>query len=182
MERKLIRKNVKRNRVMACVFFFAALLWMVVIFNFSAQDSKESTKTSDPITNAVAERIEPEYNNEEKNGEFETVYRLVSKVVRKTAHILAYAFLAVLWYFAAGTAYGVSHSYYKPAFISIPICVIYAALDEYHQTFVAGRSGKITDVLIDGIGVLLGTLAAMVVVRQIRRYILKKENSTKRGE
>ena len=34
--------------------------------------------------------------------------------------------------------------------------VFYAATDEYHQTFIQGRSGSLRDVLIDSIGIFCG--------------------------
>jgi len=34
-------------------------------------------------------------------------------------------------------------------------CLAYAAADEWHQTFVPGRGGMVSDVLIDSLGVLL---------------------------
>jgi len=34
------------------------------------------------------------------------------------------------------------------------VCFIYAASDEYHQSFVFGRAGVIGDVLIDAVGIL----------------------------
>ena len=36
--------------------------------------------------------------------------------------------------------------------------LLYAISDEYHQSFVVGRSGCVIDVLIDGVGILLGLL------------------------
>lgn len=38
------------------------------------------------------------------------------------------------------------------------ICMIYASTDEFHQTFVDGRSGKSADVLIDTSGTVLPQL------------------------
>lgn len=35
------------------------------------------------------------------------------------------------------------------------IALVYAALDEWHQTFVPHRGGHISDVMIDGIGIVL---------------------------
>jgi len=39
--------------------------------------------------------------------------------------------------------------------------VCYAAVDEYHQTFTAGRHAASLDVLIDSCGAALGILAAL---------------------
>jgi VanZ family protein len=75
-------------------------------------------------------------------------------VLRKLAHAFLFGLLAVLWWRALRgplpqrTALGVAAT----------IAVLYGALDEYHQTFVLGRSGKFTDVLIDAAGVAIAVL------------------------
>ena len=55
---------------------------------------------------------------------------------------------------------------------------IYAALDEYHQRFVPGRSGEIKDVLIDACGLLLGIVLTLGAGRLIQR--IKEKRKTKR--
>ncbi|WP_245575523.1 VanZ family protein [Alkalicoccus chagannorensis] len=44
----------------------------------------------------------------------------------------------------------------RPGWTALIICVVYAASDEYHQTFIPGRSGEVSDVVIDGIGAFVG--------------------------
>ena len=43
------------------------------------------------------------------------------------------------------------------------IGTIYAATDEIHQLFVPGRSGQISDVCLDSIGVLIGVSLLWVI-------------------
>ena len=43
---------------------------------------------------------------------------------------------------------------------------LYAVTDEIHQHFVPGRSGEITDVLIDSIGCLIGALIMSSILRR----------------
>ena len=40
--------------------------------------------------------------------------------------------------------------------IALVICFLYACTDEYHQTFVNGRTGQFSDVLIDTAGGAIG--------------------------
>lgn len=68
-------------------------------------------------------------------------------VLRKLAHATEFALLTLLWAWAL-----------RPATrLNVPlaalIALVYAASDEFHQTFVAGRSGTPADVLIDALGV-----------------------------
>jgi hypothetical protein len=46
------------------------------------------------------------------------------------------------------------------------LAVLYACTDEWHQTFVPARGGRVTDVLIDCIGI---GLAALLMVWRIRK-------------
>ena len=48
-------------------------------------------------------------------------------------------------------------------FITGIICVAYAALDEYHQMFVPGRSAEVRDVLIDSIGIFAGVILVRII-------------------
>ena len=43
------------------------------------------------------------------------------------------------------------------------ICVGYACLDEYHQSFIAGRSPQKKDIIIDSCGVLAGVIITRIV-------------------
>jgi len=74
--------------------------------------------------------------------------------VKKGAHIAEYAILYLLLFRAFHTAM-VSR---KALFVSAIIAVLYAISDEYHQTFVPLREGKVRDVVIDSIGVFLAYL------------------------
>ena len=66
-------------------------------------------------------------------------------VLRKLAHTCEFALLGALLLRALHTA--------LPA---LGVGVAYAASDELHQHFVAGRVGSPIDVLIDGAGVAIG--------------------------
>jgi VanZ family protein len=68
-------------------------------------------------------------------------------VLRKCAHITEYAILGALLLRALGRE--------VPAFLA---ALAYAASDELHQHFVAGRHGSPVDVAIDAIGITFGLL------------------------
>lgn len=68
-------------------------------------------------------------------------------ITRKTAHILEYSILSFLISRAMG---------FKKPLLVIVLSVLYALSDEYHQTLVESRSGKLSDIIFDSIGVLLG--------------------------
>jgi VanZ family protein len=66
-------------------------------------------------------------------------------ILRKLAHMTEYALLGALLVRAVGRA--------QLAFL---LGVLYAASDEFHQTFVRGRHGSPIDVGIDAVGVAIG--------------------------
>lgn len=49
------------------------------------------------------------------------------------------------------------------------LAVVYAASDEFHQSFVSSRQASLRDVLIDAVGATLGLLGAAGLLR-LRRY------------
>ena len=51
----------------------------------------------------------------------------------------------------------------KTVIFSFLFSIFYASSDEFHQTFVAGRDGNITDVLIDSSGALVGILLSGII-------------------
>jgi VanZ family protein len=85
---------------------------------------------------------------------------LIDLIGRKIVHFLSYALLCFLWWralrghFADAAALATAFA----------IAVAYAAVDEYHQSFVEGRTGSPIDVAIDAAGA-----AATVVLVQRRR-------------
>lgn len=79
-------------------------------------------------------------------------------LIKKGAHMLGYAGLAVAAYIATGR--------YWLAWL---IAVLYAMSDEFHQTFVPGRTGTPTDVLIDALGAAVGLAVLWWGLRQLRR-------------
>ena len=68
-------------------------------------------------------------------------------VGRKLVHMAEYGLLWFLWRRALG-----------PSAPAIAITLLYAATDEYHQTFIHGRHGSPWDVAIDALGVVLAVL------------------------
>ena len=80
------------------------------------------------------------------------------EVLRKLAHVTEYAVLGFLLVRAIGRE--------APALL---VGIAYAASDEIHQHFVAGRHGSPVDVLIDAVGLLIGTVVVRRVLLQSRR-------------
>lgn len=81
--------------------------------------------------------------------------------MRKTGHFSEYGILAGLILILLFTFEEVRNTrkhIIMGAVVTDLICMIYASTDEFHQTFVDGRSGKSADVLIDTSGTVLPQL------------------------
>ena len=91
---------------------------------------------------------------------------LMTLVVRKTAHFSEYAVLGVL---ACGLLRALRRERgARPIPAGLLVALVPVA-DETLQLFVPGRSGQLTDVLIDLSGVAFGVLAYLVVSSIMRR-------------
>jgi VanZ family protein len=85
-------------------------------------------------------------------------------VVRKAGHMGAFGVLAVLlWRALASSA--VRHALVW----SWVLTVVYAASDEFHQLFTAGRHGSPLDVGIDSVGALIALVALVAWLRLLAR-------------
>lgn len=76
----------------------------------------------------------------------------IDLVGRKLIHAGEYALLTFLWWRALRTTSATSRTAIAAAVV---VAVLYAASDEYHQSFVEGRTGSPIDVLIDTTGALV---------------------------
>lgn len=72
-------------------------------------------------------------------------------VFRKIAHMLEYAIFA--WLAIRVLRFGGGYKFNHALVLGAVIAVLYAVSDEYHQTFIFGREGRIRDVIIDSVGV-----------------------------
>ncbi|HEY6638268.1 MAG TPA: VanZ family protein [Solirubrobacterales bacterium] len=82
-------------------------------------------------------------------------------IVRKLGHVSGYALLTALWWWALR---GVTA---RPLLFAASIALAYACTDEFHQSFVHGRTGTPVDVGIDAIGIAIAAL--LIGARQLPR-------------
>lgn len=153
------------------IFLIIALIWAIVIFAFSAKLGDESENQSIKVGMTVCNIFVPGFDNLQEYEQVDMAKK-IDYPVRKTAHATEYAILAgcVLGAVTPGFIR------WKNGLTAICTAVIYAATDEIHQLFVSGRSGRITDVLIDGCGAVAGTLIILLISRIIVMCRKKKTN------
>lgn len=83
-------------------------------------------------------------------------------LVRKTAHFTEYAVLGVLVSNALGPAWARNPRAYL---LVAAVLALVPSIDETIQLFVPGRSGQVTDVLLDCCGAATGAVLRALVVR-----------------
>ena len=129
---------------------------MVMIYSFSAQTGEESGAMSGKLTTWVLNLLVPDFANFSPEKQ-EAVRSTVGLIVRKLAHFSEYALLgfSLMLHIA---------QIQKKTAVRLPVLwawgigTLYAASDEFHQGFVAGRGPSIVDVTIDSAGVIAGVL------------------------
>ena len=127
----------KQNRRLRWLLVFG---WMGVIFLLSHQP-KATLAPAQPSVFLSAENVDWSLF-----WQF-TLHIDWDTVAGKSAHVMVYGLLAWLLWRARPVARFVLFS-----------AVGYGVLDEIHQLFIPGRTGKMTDVLFDGLGALLVVL------------------------
>lgn len=131
-----------------------------IIFGFSSQDGEESSGISRKITEKITKNVKS-IQEKPANEKEEIIYK-IEKVIRKIAHFSIYTVVGMLLMSLMST-YNLGNK--KRTIISLVLGIIYASLDEFHQLFTPGRSAQITDVIIDSMGVMLGILLVMLVIK-----------------
>lgn len=131
----------------------ALCVWMIQ--GFSAQDAKTSDALSLEVTDVVARVLRPEGAINRNTDS----YRELHGYVRKAAHALEYALLALAGMMVL--APGRMRISYKVLLV-LALCAAFASYDEWSQAGSIGRSPAVRDVLIDTGGALMGCVASLM--------------------
>lgn len=160
---------MKRIKVISCI---ATIGIMALIFWFSSQDSDESSEVSNWCSRFIIDLI-PSLSGLEDAAKADMADS-INYVIRKLAHFSIYAMLGMSSAAAFSSLTGKRIK--RILILSVPFCGAYAVSDEIHQTFVSGRAGMPTDVLIDSLGAFTGGLLLMLVVNIYEQIRKKKVN------
>jgi VanZ family protein len=137
-------------------YWLPVLLWMVFIFIGSTDlmSAEHTSRFIGPFLRWFAPAMT------------DATIASVQLVVRKCAHLTEYAILAALLYRAFRQSIA---RFWRAAFLAFVIAAVYASLDEFHQSFVASRTGSPWDVLIDCLGAVIGLAAWQAFSRRKNR-------------
>jgi VanZ family protein len=96
---------------------------------------------------------------------------LIDFAVHKLAHLLEYGILYLLYY--KSVVGNIWEKRPDKIFQALLFVAVFGAADEYHQSFVPGRSPRVADVIID----FLGGLSGLFVWWSLRRLAQKKQKN-----
>lgn len=168
---------MKSKKILAIrwVAWSISILIMVFIFMSSAATAEVSSKTSGGLIRSVLGVVVSDFDTLSESEAAEMVASL-QHFVRKLAHFLTYFALGVSL-FTAFYTYEIRP--WLKYFLSLLICLLYAASDELHQAFVPGRGPQISDVALDFAGSVTGILAVTLIIA-VFSAIRKRRNGKMR--
>ena len=150
--------------------FIPAILLMVMIYQFSAQPADVSSQLSYKVSYKIVETADNIFETNLDYWQMDNWAVRINGVTRKLAHMTEYFALAVAVSFPL-YVYGV-HGIWLILLAGI-ICVGFAAGDEYHQSFIAGRGPSVRDVGIDSFGVFWGIILVRIIGWTGRKTIFR---------
>lgn len=154
---------MKVKRIISIILVIA---WMSIVFYFSAQQGEGSGKTSKTVSKIVINIID--IGNRYTEVEKEELIETIEPVIRKIAHYTLYTIGGIL---IANCTFRFLNEEKKAILVSGIVGIAYATSDEIHQLLVAGRSGKVQDVIIDSLGILTGIIFFLLITKILERII-----------
>lgn len=170
----MIDNKTNKLSPISILLWVLVIIWMGVIFSFSAENGNESAQTSGKITEKAASEIIENYDTLGEK-EKDSALSVVSIVVRKLGHFTEFFILGALLTAAFSSRSGIG---LRKFVLSLIICFFYALSDEFHQKFVDGRSPALFDVAIDTLGGFFGTLMMIGIVALISAIIRSHARKT----
>jgi VanZ family protein len=138
------------------------VLWAGVIFVLSAQSDPPV-----PTTFELLRALVPDAPAD--------TWVAIDFLLRKAGHFTEYAILAILVHHAL--VVGGDWSAWRRLLVAWLLTALYAASDEWHQSFVPGRAPALTDVAID----ICGALTGLLVWRRLERWWRGRRGSAAGG-
>jgi VanZ family protein len=142
-------------------YWLPVVAWMIFIF-IGSTDLMSAEHTSRFIVPFLL-WLKPDMSPE-------TVAR-IHMLIRKLGHVTEYGILAALSWRGLRARIFSQRELIKPAMIVLLISASYAALDEFHQSFVATRTASPRDITLDICGAVIALALCWRCVRLHRRRL-----------
>lgn len=140
--------------------FLPAIFLMYMIFTFSSMEADLSTSVSYKASVVLVKAADSLFDMGLDDYQISYFSTKINGVTRKLAHMTEFFALAIAVSFPL-YVYGLRGILLM--ILAGGFCIAFACGDEYHQSFVAGRSPSSKDVLIDSIGVFIGIIFVRIV-------------------
>lgn len=128
------------------------LIWCIGIFLFTASPISQPENTRQFIESGLSEDNDLKHTDNKDNTTAiseKSNTKMLNFLMRKSGHFLGFGTLAVLFWF------GLSATGWWRYLLAWGFATIYGATDEWHQSFIPGRSASVYDVMLDSAGALV---------------------------
>lgn len=170
--------NIPKKKKSRFLPFIFIILWMIAIFALSNMSGLESNVKSKSSLDEIVDYVLAFTNKIGLTDKHPTpaskkaFIDKINPIMRKCAHATVFFILSILvMIFLTRFKIKLSVSY----IITVLVSFMYALFDEYHQTFVVGRTGQFSDSLIDTSGAIIGALLVLIIISLHRHLKIRKE-------
>lgn len=149
--------------------WWPALVWAAVIWSFSTGvfTSENTASIIIPILRWLFPHATPH------------TLHLIHHLIRKSGHFIEYFVFSLLLLRSIRSGRPGTHLTWALATIALVAC--WAAIDEFHQSFVPGRTAAVADVLLDTCGGIAAQIAVGLVTLWHRAW-MKGRNDTAQSD
>ena len=142
----MTNKKFKKEHIVSAILSIPNVAVIAFIFVHSLSPAVESAEESGEVL-GLLNYIFP--------------FELSQHIVRKLAHFVEFSGLGFI---TSLTVYSFTKKYFGGIFLKLFLCLATAVADESIQLCVEGRSGQITDVLLDFSGCIFGILLTLLII------------------
>src|SRR6266403_1734539 len=140
-------------------YWLPVLIWLCVIFVGSTDvlSAEQTSRFVEPFLRG----LKPDISSE--------TLAQIHFFARKLGHIFEYALLAIFLWRALRSGANLRVKISILVVVVWFVCAIFAATDEFHQSFIPSRTASPNDVVIDIFGVVIGLTICMGFALRINR-------------
>lgn len=150
-----MNKSFAKNKILRIFIWILTLMWMGGIFFLSSRPIDLSREDSAWFMEKIGLA-----NSKEEGADTNNLQMMnLQTYIRKQAHLILFAGLAVLFFLSLYGYFGRSE---KTALIAFILTTLYGATDEFHQIF-SKRGAQVRDILVDARGAVWGLMFMLVI-------------------
>ena len=152
-----------KKTIKIIILLILTIGWLFCIYKLSGMNSKNSNGKSTGIIGIFIEdalEITNDYgitDSHPDDSKLAHVSELINAPLRKVIHATVYFILAFFIITVLNIIFD-HDNYLLSVLLTLVISIIFAGTDEFHQTFVNGRTGQFLDVIIDSLGAFTGIM------------------------